>query len=551
MKSNYILLKFKKFLNFKRKDDISLKKQLYIFITILIITVFFSISLLFIIIDINSNSYSEAQIYFSSELDTITNDIITDCNKMAVKSIKLSQELTEIMRLFLITNNIKEKDLENNPVLLENLLRKDMSSLISTLENSECSGVFVMLNITVNTKISTSKNSKAGVFLKKTEPNTISQINPDIHYLRGPATIAREYGIELLGQWRQEFDTTNQEYWKQIIDTTNNNPDLKLSQLYFWTNRVLLKDNSESGMLICVPLRDKLGNIYGICGMELSTMLFKGEYSPKIDKYQNVFTSLTSYNNTFVNFNNGLIAGNSYLTERFSEENVSIKKYKYDFNEYIGENISFYGTHKILTLYPKNSPYQNKKSIVTLMIPKDNLKEKIPNNSNFIIISLSILFIFSLLFSIVICNKYIKPLKIALEQIKTKEFINTTKNKYTEINDLMEYLIIQDKVAKESNASSSKDINESTTYKQLSIPMVEEFKKNILSLSKAEKAVFDLYLEGHTAKEITEILFISINTVKTHNRHIFAKLNVANRNELMAYINMLQEIESASIDSFK
>jgi len=47
---------------------------------------------------------------------------------------------------------------------------------------------------------------------------------------------------------------------------------------------------------------------------------------------------------------------------------------------------------------------------------------------------------------------------------------------------------------------------------------------------------------GYSAKEIADQLFLSINTIKTHNKHIFSKLNVASREELILYINMLKEI---------
>ena len=57
----------------------------------------------------------------------------------------------------------------------------------------------------------------------------------------------------------------------------------------------------------------------------------------------------------------------------------------------------------------------------------------------------------------------------------------------------------------------------------------------------AEKAVFNLYLKGHTAKEIADILCLSINTIKTHNKRIYMKLNVSSRKELMVYIKMMEE----------
>ena len=69
--------------------------------------------------------------------------------------------------------------------------------------------------------------------------------------------------------------------------------------------------------------------------------------------------------------------------------------------------------------------------------------------------------------------------------------------------------------------------------------------ENIQTLSAAERAVFDLYLQGHTAREIAAILCLSINTIKTHNRRIYMKLNVTSRKELLVYIQMMEEAKQA------
>ena len=44
-----------------------------------------------------------------------------------------------------------------------------------------------------------------------------------------------------------------------------------------------------------------------------------------------------------------------------------------------------------------------------------------------------------------------------------------------------------------------------------------------------------------TQKMIAEILCLSINTIKTHNKRIYIKLNVASRRELLLYVEMLKE----------
>lgn len=57
--------------------------------------------------------------------------------------------------------------------------------------------------------------------------------------------------------------------------------------------------------------------------------------------------------------------------------------------------------------------------------------------------------------------------------------------------------------------------------------------KNKKLLTKREYEVYILLLSGITNIEIGEALFVSTNTVKTHNRNIYKKLGVSNKSELI------------------
>ena len=55
------------------------------------------------------------------------------------------------------------------------------------------------------------------------------------------------------------------------------------------------------------------------------------------------------------------------------------------------------------------------------------------------------------------------------------------------------------------------------------------------SLSEREREVLQLIAEGHSSKEIAELLSISPTTVDTHRTHILQKLDVHNTAELVLY----------------
>jgi DNA-binding NarL/FixJ family response regulator len=50
-------------------------------------------------------------------------------------------------------------------------------------------------------------------------------------------------------------------------------------------------------------------------------------------------------------------------------------------------------------------------------------------------------------------------------------------------------------------------------------------------LTDREQHVMDLIIEGKSNLEVAAELKVSVNTIKTHLRHVFRKLNVENRTQ--------------------
>lgn len=68
---------------------------------------------------------------------------------------------------------------------------------------------------------------------------------------------------------------------------------------------------------------------------------------------------------------------------------------------------------------------------------------------------------------------------------------------------------------------------------------IEEF-----GLSKREGEIIKLIARGYTADSISKKLVISPHTTQTHVRHIYSKMNVHKRSELLDYLNMYRKEES-------
>ena len=70
--------------------------------------------------------------------------------------------------------------------------------------------------------------------------------------------------------------------------------------------------------------------------------------------------------------------------------------------------------------------------------------------------------------------------------------------------------------------------------------MFHSFAEKVKTLSSAEQRILNYYIEGHETADIPDLAFISIHTVKKHNRNIYQKLEVASRDELMLYIELFR-----------
>lgn len=508
----------------------TLHMRLIAFIAAGAIFIILSFSALLIMSGITSSSRNAVYYYLQSELDRVGGSMYDNFGRLSVQSVSLSQDISAVSDAFFKENKMNAAELAANPQLLEPLLARQIGPLISAFGRSTCSGAFIVLDATVLPD--NSSGARAGIFLKVIRPNAVQSVENKIHYLRGPANVARSNGIDLLGQWRMEYDVNGEDFFSKTISAARNNPDLPLSRLYYWSGRTTLKGNSESGFLVSVPLRSADGTVYGVCGVEVSDRLFKLLYSPSENRYEGAFAAAAPTADGTVQAESGMIAGNYYLTGNKIEGELNISEGNYGFYQYRGET-DYGGLHSELRLYPDGSAFTREKWAVGIMIPQAELSSIIYGSSASLIIIIVTLLLISMLISIIIAKRYLKPVTAAIDTIKSKDFSNT-ESSYREINDLMSFLAKQ--------AQEQRQLIEEHELPPDLAPMLDEFLKNIRTLSPAEKNVFELYVRGYNASEIADKLHLSINTIKTHNRRIFGKLNVSSRKELLVYIDMMIEL---------
>jgi DNA-binding CsgD family transcriptional regulator len=173
----------------------------------------------------------------------------------------------------------------------------------------------------------------------------------------------------------------------------------------------------------------------------------------------------------------------------------------------------------------------------------------------------------------VISRKYVSPILKKLEQVRSRGG-DVSHLSIPEIDDLIDYLEARDigyeqrlrdlesaKHAAEEEAARAKEAYEKalSDYEiaqreiqsladdrrhDIVLEDFEFFICNLGSLTPKEYSIYELYIEGKTAKEIMEILDIKENTMKFHNKNIYSKLGISSRKQLLKFAALKKQQET-------
>lgn len=539
----------------RNRKGTTLHRRLLLFFILVSVSLVLAFALLLSLFGINGKEAKVVKNHIDTELSIMTDKIGEDFGRISLGGISIAEDISKRSDTFFRENGITAADLKEHTDLIEPLLAEYMQTLVTTVNSRYCGGAFVMLDTSVS---QTSDTAKAGIFIKKTQPTATDAVGVKLHYLRGPADLARDNGIMLLGQWKMEYDIEGQEFFTEVMETARENADLPLSRLYYWSGRVTLKGNSEAGFLLCVPLRTSDGEVFGLCGIEVSDRLFKSQYTPEGVDFENIFTVTAPDCEQGLCTSEGMIAGNRYLTGTHWCYDLTETDSHEGFHHYSGDDEAYAGKTVPLRLYPGGSPYENETWSVSILMPKDILHTAVKGNTTYFIYIIIGLLLASIVASVIISRQYLRPVDKALDRIKNNEYTDSdTLEVYSEITDLFDYLSKKDREhdlaiqqkQQETEALRSEHEKAQTEISRLAYARKTEidpdsyrlFLDNLRTLTATERIVFDHYLDGRSAKEIMEIMGIKEPTLKYHNRNIYGKLGISSRKELLRYAALMKQ----------
>lgn len=508
----------------KDRIKFTLRFRLFLFFIILVITILLGVLIILFVSGNITAGLGKSEIFIKNEHAVIFKKTAGLYDNLAAEAVGFSRSVSMSIEGRLREKNLSIDDLKTNPELLKEIVSNEFHQVILYLHRSKSSGAFIILDATVNSKLINFENSKAGMYIKNMEPNIVSSSSPTIYMLRGIADVAYINSLPLHPQWRMEFNVANAPYYYLHMDNSQKN--IALSNRYYWSEAFIFPETSDKIMVCTVPLIDTEGNVFGVCGFDVSYMLFKMSNMPDNNMYNRIFCLIAPVENNTLKTDGSLFSGGYLARSVINNRDLKISSGKKSLYIYENDESSFIGYHERLKLYPENSLFTDHEWALALMIPQEDINDFIFKTNLKLIYISTILMILGIVIAFILSKYYIIPIVRGIDIIKNNPKARVKTN-VLEIDELIEFL-------------SNKEINNERETDPNSI-ILNEFLKNIKTLSPAERSVFNLYAQQYSAKEISENLFLSINTIKTHTKHIYSKLNITSKEELILYVEILKE----------
>ena len=529
----------------KKKTSMHSKLLLYMFTLVLVIVMFIAVGLFFV------GQFSTTTKKYSSNL-TFQNEFYTRqiekyFDDLSMMTEMLANDSSSIIDNYLNENGIHISALNDSQYYTEGVQEALFPKLEEELLKADASGAFIMLNATVNTGEANSDKSKTGLYFQR---STLDRTDETLLLFRGNAELGRKKNIMPHRKWRLEFRT-------DFVPQTENffNETIVKEKKSVLTDIFTLNGTSEKVMAFITSLFGADGSYYGICGFEISNNYFKDFFVQPTRLEQLTCTFSKTEKDGKIDCENIFWTGvlNGYSLK--PSGTLVPKKMNNTLTEFLGENTFVAAKNEITIL---NTPYT-----LVVMQPKSEFDKTVAINVTKIVLVCFLLVISAVVLCIFFSQKFVSPVIKSLEKIRMQEHART-KSDIIEIDDLFVYLAEQDRL-RDLEMKNLKRQNEELTIvtetqtseidkRQTEIERLaysrkneidpdnyEAFKIGLKELTKTEKTVFNLYLQGKTAKEITNILNIRESTLKFHNHNILEKLCVSSRKQMLRYATLLKQ----------
>ncbi len=534
------LLQFKTTMTEKKNSGLSMKKRLAVYIAVLLCLFLTVVGVALNMLGVLNITSNRIQQSFSRELAEAERMLYDDVELNAAYAISFAEQLSKVTEHYLNKNGLTLEALENNVELIDELQLEIYNIVNANMKYANCSGAFFMLDTTVNSTLSEKYHS--GVYLKFSYLHSKSMINHQVSMLYGSSAVNKEYGTDYYSAWHLEMP----EGIYPELDSLFSVSKADIKESYLLTKVYQIPDTWETVRFLCVPVFDASDRLLGVCGFEISSLYFGLSYESHDEELENLVHGLFTQadENCYI----GQMSGNHSGYSPSDKGKLCIDKGR-------GIDIFTYGGETFAGKYCEVKLGESA-HIFTAMVPEYTYTKLIRQSHMRMLAVALIVLVIIFLICISFSHRYMKPILKSFEHIKSNS-LPEEQMKIPEIDDLFRFLADKDKGYEDEITQLTNMRNEAKeeyTKIQAQLDKVvgrhkssldpefyEIFKENVGKLTTKENQVFQLYLEGKTAKEIQELLEINHNTLKYHNKNLYSKLGVTCRKELLLYAAMLKK----------
>jgi len=472
----------------------------------------------------------------SLHLSVYDQDITSYFDHVAARGIQMSEELGTQIDCWLEDEKCEFSDLNGDPDGIASLEQTLNETIYTWLKQTDCSGVYFLFDATANPSLPDAESSRAGTYIKIANVNVQRPADPKLVLFRGYTDVGRSRHLELHNMWKLEYDTDVFPSYDMVMAEAN--PDL--NSCFLFTDTVKLPGTWEDVMLLCVPIVANDGTVYGICGFEISAQYYKLRFA-HTETLPNLMGMLARRDDAGIDVSTGLTSGYKAGYHGYMSGSSTLASSEV-FQEYTADDESAYiGVEAPVRISPLAQEH-----IVAVIIPKSDYDAEKSQSDGENLVIILLLVLSAVLGSMVMSKMYVAPILRGLKDVKAGK--TSSGVGLLEIDDLLEYLAALDD-ERETLATKLEQSKlhmaehgaglKSTDQNAPIVTAYEQFLENLNTLTMTEEMVFNLYMKKYTAAQIADELFISINTVKFHNRNIYSKLGVSSLKELMVYVNMM------------
>ena len=534
-----------KIIDFKsKKTSMHRKLSFYMLTLVLVVVAFIGVGLFFVgqfstTTEKYSNNLTFQNEFYTRQIEKYFDDI-------TMMSEMLATDSSAIIDDYLTGNGIDLRALDDSLLHTEGVQKALFPKLKEELLKADASGAFIILDATVNTGEANADKSRTGLYFQR---STLDRTDETLLLFRGSADLGRENGVMPHRKWRLEFRTELVPEIKDFFDENN------LERKSILTDIFALSGTSEKAIAFLTPLCGADNSFYGICGFEISNNYFKDYFAQPtgLDQLTCIFSETTE--NGVIDCDNifwaGVLGGYSLKPSG----TLTPKKLKRNLTGFSGET-DFVAVEKQVTIC-------NERYTLAVMQPKSEFDKTVAVNVMKIVLVCFLLVFTAVVLCVVFSRKFVAPVIKNLEKIRRQEHAEAISD-ISEIDDLFVYLAEQDKLRDlETDKLKRRNdelaiVTENQTAeidkRQAEIERLaysrkneidpddyEAFKIGLKELTRTERTVFDLYLQGKTAKEIADALNIRESTLKFHNHNILEKLGVSSRKQMLRYATLLKQ----------